>query len=218
MSLYLPELNAVFVAIPKTGSQWVRRVLAESGATCAPAGGPGDHNLPGTYGRGGPGEPTGNRRFCFVRHPLEWYESVWRGLHSSWPDRRPVKPLHRERTWSPIRLVTYTAGARTFDEFVRAVLSEQPGFWSRMCEWYAGPPGAPAVDYVGRCENLADDLRIILTALGWKRRPAETPRVNESETPAPVWNPELRERVLESERVGVNRWYTSAGPFRVTTE
>ncbi len=49
------------------------------------------------------------------------------------------------------------------------LLSEghEPGYVSRMYEWYLGPPGLGWVDTVGPYEHLADDLVAILRSLSY---------------------------------------------------
>ena len=211
VAVWLPELDAVFLHIPKAGGTWVKAALAASGLRCEPAGGAGDHQLPDAYRKAG-------KRFAFVRHPLTWLESAWRGLHGSWPNRRDVPPLHRERTWSPIRNLTYLAGDADFNGFVETLLANQPGFVTRMYEAYIGPPGYPRVDWVGRKESLGADLQTILTGLGWRGSLAIVPPANEGPPgPAPVWHPVLQSRFLAAERPSVLRWYQESGPFEVTT-
>lgn len=211
MALFLPELNALFIHIPKCGGTWVKETLAASGIKCEPARGPGAHGLPMSY------DHPGARKFCFVRHPWPWYESVWRGLHTSWPDRREVAPLHREKTWSPIRFSTYLLSARTFPGFIQAVIEEQPAFCSRMFEWYIGPPGFPLVDYVGCCEDAAHDLQTILGWLGWRGILASVPEANCGSGPRPLWGMGQVDKVEDME-FAIGRWYERGGPFKVTTD
>ena len=158
------------------------------------------------------------RRFCFVRNPLDWYESAWRGLSQGWPARRAIAPLHRERSWSPIRFLTYLAGARDFNEFISTILRDQPGFVSRMYEWYVGPPGYPRIEFVGRMESLAADLHLILRFLGWNGTLPDITAVNAGEQPRPEWDAGLRAKVEAAEVVGIRRWYSTPGPFRITVE
>lgn len=212
MALYLPDLNAVFVHVPKAGGTWVREALAASGIRTLPAGGVGEHNLPDAYAVKG-------RRFAFVRNPVDWYESAWRGLSQGWPARREVAALHRERSWSPIRFLTYLAGERDFGGFCETILREQPGFASRMFEWFIGPPGYPKVEFVGRMESLAADLAAILRWLGWEGVLADVSAANAAEQPRPTWEPGLRNRITAAESFGLSRWYAgAASPFRITVE
>ena len=206
MAVWLPELGAVFIAIPKTGSQWVRAALHASGIRCEPAGGAGDHQPPEAYRPG--------RRFCFVRHPVAWLQSAWRGLHTSWPNRRELAPLHRERTWSPIRNLTYLVGDSTYDAFVDNILTHEPGYVTRMFETYIGPVGFPRVDHVGRQEHLRADLQVILQRLGWDGELADVPPANEGTGPqVPCYR---TRQILAAERPTMERWYSSDGPFEVT--
>lgn len=207
MSLYLPELDAVFIHVPKAAGTWVATVMDASGIKCEPAKGVGTHNLPSAYSDRG-------RRFMFVRNPMTWYESAWRGLHSSWPQKQEVRPLQRERSWSPIRYLTYLAGEADFESFIQTILDEQPGFCSRMFEWYAGPPGAPQVDFVGRAEHAREDLSTILKWLGWSGELADVPKANEGTGDRPSWSVAQRGEI-EIREFAIDRWYESEGPFRV---
>lgn len=186
----------------------MKKVLGDAGLIMQDAKGVGSHNLPSAYRAGG-------RRFCFVRQPFEWYWSIWRGIQSGWPDKREVLPLHSERSWSPIRMLTYLAGERNFPDFLKTVMSEQPGFASRMFEWYVGPPGSPQVQAVGRMENLVDDLAIILQQFGFKGTLASVDRENDGPALWPM--PKEDVALIKSEVVAYNRFYTSPGPFFVTT-
>ena len=207
MSIFLPELDALFLHVPKTGGMWVKKVLAKSGLKIEEALGPGSHNLPRAY-------RSCANRFCFVRRPMEWYWSIWRGLQSGWPDKREIAALHRERSWSPIRMLTYLAGERTFPEFCDTLLKDQPGFVSRMFEWYIGPPGAPQVTAVGQQEHLQEHLLAIVSQFGFKGTLAEVEPENEGPI---VWQGSYDNLALRaSEAVAYDRWYSSGGPFFIT--
>ena len=209
MSLFLPELNALFIHIPKTGGTWVKRVLLESGLECLPAVGAGSHNLTWRY------EHPGTRKFAFVRHPLTWLESAWRGLHESWPNQQPSPVLFNERAFTPIRLLTRTCGELDFGSFVRAVLDREPAFVTRMYEWYIGPCGAPLVEMVGRMESLAEDLSQILASLGFQGSLPGTNPANVGSGEQPEWNATYRDMVEHSEVGSIRRFYAagSSGPF-----
>jgi hypothetical protein len=218
MSLYLPSLHTVFVHVPKTAGTWVKAAVVASDIPWEHARSPGSHNLPGAH------DHPGARKFCFVRHPISWVESAWRGLHTSWPQQRAVAPLHAEQAWSPIHYLTYFAGASNFVEFIDTLLKEQPGFVSRMFEWYVGPPGAPQVDFVGRAEYAANDLAVIMRRLGWERELVLPPRKNESPHPPPAWPQDLFNRFVAAEAPAIKRWYGSRwygsvdAPFEVTRD
>lgn len=210
MAVWLPDLGAVFIHIPKAGGSWVKTALDASGLRCEPAEGAGEHQLPEAYRAG--------RRFTFVRHPQTWMESVWRGMSGSWPQKRELKPLHRERTWSPTRNLTYLVGEKSFEGFVNCVIDNEPAMVTRMYESYIGPVGYPKVDFVGRQENLEENLQAILKLLGWPGKLKKVPPVNEGEGPKAEWSAGLLERLLVLERPTLVRWYRDRGPFSVTTE
>ena len=207
MSLYLPGLNAVFIHIPKTGGSWVKEVLSKS-MKVEPAIGAGSHNLPWRYNH------PGAKRFCFVRDPVTWLESVWMGLHSSWPHEGrglDVPEMLNDRAFSPIRLLTMRCGERDFDTFIDNVLELEPGFVSRMYEWYIGPQGAPLVDFVGRMESIVADLSNALFHMGWDGDIEFTDPVNSCESARPNWDGRLKNDIISAERVGLQRWYGSTG-------
>lgn len=201
MSVSLPGIGAVFLHVPRTGGTWVKAAVEAAGIRTEHAKGCGSHNLPERYSDQG-------FRFCFIRHPLAWYESVWHGFHSVWPQGRESPALFTERAFSPIRLLTRTCGEREFPDFIRAVLGRQPGFWTRMCEWYVGAPGVPKVDAVGRQEALASHLHAILAKVGFRGDLPAVPRQAASEGPFQAsWDANLRDELLASEATGLRRWY-----------
>jgi len=87
---------------------------------------------------------------------------------------------------------------------------------SRMYEWFIGPPGHDHVQFVGRQENLIEDLIDVLTILGYEidvRAIHGIARANESQKRRgePVWDPDLRRKVMELEAPAIRRFYTD-GP------
>lgn len=201
MSVYLPDYQALFVHAPRCGGTWVKRVLNAADVRMEPARGAGNHNLTERY------DHPGAYRFTFIRHPLAWYESAWMGLHSSWPARADVPPLFEERAFSPFRLLSRNCSAAAFPDFIQAVLEHEPGFWTRMVEWYVGPPGAPKVNAVGRQEALAAHLATILGKVGWQGLLPERGRENAGEGERPAWPEGLKRDLLAAEAAGVRRWY-----------
>jgi hypothetical protein len=202
MALFLPDQNLLILHIPRTGGTWIKSALSAWGVRWEHAHGPGEHNLPGAY------EHPGAARAAFIRHPIPWLESMWRGLHQGWPVDRPGSALVRERHWSANRLLGRLAGEREFPLFIKRLLEEQPGFVSRMVEWYVGPPGAPLVNFVGRQEHLDLHLRALLYRYGWSGEPTDVPRANIAEHPAPDWNDSFKERVLAAEQPLLRRFYS----------
>lgn len=146
-------------------------------------------------------------KFCFVRHPLRWYESWFRfnaGL--GWPEW-----TFDEDDWNPSAELN-GCGAPTFDGFVEKVLRARPGFLSGLYDHYARD-----AHFVGRQERAIDDLRVVLTFL---RATLDDERINEMSSAAT--QPELEldwdlQRALEeAERDAFTRYgyATSDGAAR----
>lgn len=211
-SIWIPELNAVFVHIPRCGGTTIVRTLEEARIRFEPAKGAGSHNLPQRY------DHPGAFRFTFVRHPLTWYESVYLGFSPSWKfqEQKPQPALFTERTWSPIRLVSRQLLSKSFPEFIRCMLDTEPGFLSRIYEGYVGLPGVPNVQAVGRLESLQADLAAILRRLGWNGSLPTVPPQNVTETDCrPAWNDQYKAQTVRAEMHAIRRFYAddSQSPF-----
>jgi len=101
------------------------------------------------------------RTFTFVRHPVPWMKSVWR-----WINTEPGNPARIDQhVWHPFHCARLVPGT-TFTDFVVDVYGKQPAWFTRMCEWYIGPPGHDRVPHIGKQERLAADLLRILQATG----------------------------------------------------
>lgn len=202
MALYLPDQNLLILHLPRTGGTWIKGALSSWGVAFEPAEGLGEHNLPEAY------EHPRAHRAVFVRHPIAWLESVWRGCHASWPSRKESTALMRERYWSPMRVLSNLVSEPEFIWFQKRIVEEQPGLVSRMVEWFVGPPGWPKVDFVGRQEHLAAHLEQLLRRYGWAGAVKEVPRIGVGENPAPDWNDDLKARVLAAEQPMLRRFYS----------
>lgn len=136
-------------------------------------------------------------RFCFVRHPLTWYESYFRyfaGL--GWP----VEGIpNRAAYWHPNAFI-HDCKTNDFNEFVDRVLHRRPGFVSELFARYTNL----GISFIGKTEKLQDHLVAALRIAGESFDEAavrSAPRVNESSLPksAAVWDPELRRKILRME-------------------
>jgi len=174
MALIL-EGGAVFLHIPKTGGTWVTEVLKE----CGLVNGGLSHMhvnmerlmVPFKTRNGKMVGPLGLWRiartlkpkpfiFCFVRHPLKWYESWFKYMSQpsrNWCAWGDEKDLFR---WHP-NAVLNGCGAPEFNQFVRNVVAKRPGYVSELYASYA----QPQVDFVGKQENLRADLVAVLKRL-----------------------------------------------------
>jgi hypothetical protein len=224
MALLLKN-NAVFLHIPKTGGTWVKNILASLDLVKAPLGK--EHS---DFERSfwhdklhhdskvarqllrrairSPKAPVriepGCFKFCFVREPLNWYESWWRFMQSrnwkSWgDDRDPYK-------WHPNSMLN-GLGSPDFNTFVFNVNKKRPGYVTEMYGWYV----RPGISFVGKLECLPQDL---IKAFALMKLDVDLKRIsgvseaNESPAsiPMPEWDPELRKQTLRLEYAGYVRF------------
>ena len=226
MALLLYD-DAVFLHVPKTGGMWVSAVLRDLGAVrCRVASKHADmerllncaRRNPGRYleavVKAGPqwqSRARGAFKFCFVRHPLAWYESYWSFTRAHGWNAWGVNRRGRRR-WHPNALLD-GLGDDDFNRFVRNVLERRPGYVTKLYGWYA----TPEIDFVGKQESLADDLAVVLRLIGRQfdeRKLRQQPRVNVSDrSQAPVWDPVLKDEVASAERAALERFgYSPEAP------
>jgi hypothetical protein len=158
----LLKSGGLFLHVPKTGGQWVSEVLEANDLVFAHVGGqhagaaqltPLERLLQTPHRYNKTNRPL--FKFCFVRHPLHWYESWYRqNVARGWPEY-----ASDEESWSPTLELNGT-GAATFNGFVENVLRQRPGFLSGMYDLYARD-----AHFVGRHEHLVEDLSVVLTFL-----------------------------------------------------
>ena len=202
MAVNLIEANALFLHIPKTGGVWIEEALPASGLKTEIA-----NTIQGvTWRHPMRAQLTQDFRFAFtfVRHPLAWYESWWKSQAGIWYEYEPG-------AWHPQRDLEQCE-SDDFSQFVRRCIEREPAYVTRMYEWYVGPPGFQTVDFVGRYENLADDLVRVLERIGCEfdeaaLRGHPPTNVSDKKGGEPVWEPELRERILALEAPAVRRFY-----------
>jgi hypothetical protein len=213
-----------FLHIPKTGGTWVANVLGKLGIIDRHVGhkhATYDFNLFGDRlgnarqlatecvsmavsrtwerlrGKSGGSERSSRFRFCFVRHPLTWYESWWKYMSargwSNWGEANSA------RFWHPNSLLN-GLGSDDFNTFVRNVIQARPGYVTSLYYAYA----QPGISFIGKMENLTDDTIFVLEHLGLNvDRSLVTGhgRVNESAPSVEKidWDAGLRETVMRLE-------------------
>jgi hypothetical protein len=154
--------GALFLHVPKTGGNWVSDVLEAHGLVFAHVGG--KHSglpqlapllrlldTPTRYDR--PNRPLFT--FCFVRHPLRWYESWYRmNVAHGWPDW-----ADDDDAWNP-SVALNGIRAASFNTFIEHVLRRHPAFLTALYDYYARD-----AHVVGRQEHAAEDLLAVLRFL-----------------------------------------------------
>ncbi|MDA9589719.1 hypothetical protein N9R65_02895 [Opitutales bacterium] len=175
MSLIFKNNPLQFIHLPKTGGVWVEEALKRAGVAVCRRGhehGDLDRVLSDQLSFNGWVNPrigrrlyqikrkTGNpiqqpRRFCFVRNPFSWYESYWRFMmeHSWFQYGHPNDP-ERWHPWSEILHIQ----ENDFNRFIERILQERPGYLTNLYMSFV----KNGMTYVGKTENLANDLESIL--------------------------------------------------------
>lgn len=170
--------GAVFLHLPKTGGSWVSQVLRECGLVHRELRKPHKHldaervlraypaGLCNRFGRIASrrlpraAEPELPFMFCFVRHPVRWYESWYKYASHPQVGWKSFGRAGDPAAWHPNAMLN-GLGADEFPEFVRRVIEGRPGYVSEMYSWY----DRPGVRFVGRQERLSDDLVEVLRIL-----------------------------------------------------
>jgi hypothetical protein len=188
--------RTLFLHIPKTGGTWVTAALQAAGVPC--------EMLWTRLGPGSRGHATLREAyayadrftFAFVRHPLDMYRSRWAGsIRDGWPESR----------------LLHDARSDHFPTFVENVIDLHPGFVGRRFAEFTGPPEAP-IAFVGRYESLVDDLVRALTQAGEEHdedalRAQSPANVNDYTEHRALYDVALAQRVIETEREAMLRWY-----------
>ncbi len=188
MALALP--HSIFFHIPKTGGIWVREAIRNAGIPTVEVGERTGHAQ--VHNQYWQVDRKGKFTFAFVRHPLSWYPSFWSyRMLVGWQTMDRVDPFM----------------SLDFERFVWNVIRFDSGQLSDRYERFTGPnPGV--LDFVGRTENLAEDL---VKALRWagekfdEEKLRQTPRYNVSLI-RPDCSDGLRKAVLRSERKALERF------------
>jgi hypothetical protein len=194
----------IYLHVPKTGGKWMKLVL--------------DRNFPGakritstthgnTWARYGHPDllDVANRRefrFAFVRHPVDWWRSLWRH--------------YARRGWNMKLELDRTLRDDDFDTFIAHALERLPGYASRMFSRFVGEPGSE-IDFIGRQENLEADLRRALELAGVDVSGLDLtiPRANEggANTAHLQFSAAQRKALTLAEREGMERFGYDGAPW-----
>ena len=147
MMAILLKNNMMFFHIPKTGGNWVTKVLKENDLIKKIL--PEKHDIPAIIRKKYPNiHPI--KTFCFIRNPMSWYESWFQyATMKRWRDWGRHK-------WHPCKKLN-GLGDKAFNKFIENVIEKCPSYLSNLYELYIND-----CDFVGKQENLEDDLKAIL--------------------------------------------------------
>ncbi|QQE11248.1 hypothetical protein JD969_17390 [Planctomycetota bacterium] len=211
MALLLKN-NAVFLHIPKTGGNWVRKVLEQQKLIKREIGHKHcdiDRVLYDPYLTVNPIRSTSwvmsGRKptypqpytFCFVRHPIAWYESWFNYMTkrgwNDWPHRKgPID-------WHPCAPLNKAANT-DFRIFIYNIITQQPGYVTQLYSWYT----KRGVTYVGKQESLVEDMIRILIDMKvdfneQEIRDLSPINVSSSSTNSLSWDSQLQDEILKLE-------------------
>lgn len=191
--------HSTFYHLPRTGGTWVTEVLLSGAvkgniATVRSFKREVDafinnkHVPPATL------KPK-NFSFAFVRHPLDWYKSVWK-----------FRTKH-DGTWKVKRYceLTTKCGRNNFPEFIDALIKNYPdGYYNKVVDKFS------PVDFMGRQETLVDDLIIALTMAGEKfdeKAIRNYKQTNVSRKIGLSYTPEQKKKLLKIEKKVIDLYY-----------
>lgn len=185
MTVMLPKSR--FIHIPKTGGSWVRAALRNSKISLVEPIKTLKHSLPEEVSM------PANFTFAFVRNPWDWLRSWWAyRMTTNWRDAN--EPLDIK------------CKSSNFNEFVDRVLEHFPGVCTYSYQRFLGA-NFDAIDFIGRTENLAEDLQKALQLADEKNFDASllasTPPINAADYSkfTAVYTPEQHQSIANTEAV-----------------
>jgi len=198
MALILPK--SVFIHIPRTGGTWTRNAIKtlnipfhESSKKAI--------RTTHAYLSDCVSETDGKFTWAFVRNPFTYLKSLW------------------IQEWYPgLSVPRYDLNRKKFHEFVELYLEHHPGYVTERYRKFLEVDGKyPAVDFVGRLENINEDFPKALELAGEEfdpelikgLKPKNTSnedrylqRRNDCE-----YRTDLRKRIIESEKEVFDMFY-----------
>jgi hypothetical protein len=143
-------------------------------------------------------------RFCFVRHPLHWYESSWRYMEGKkWNHWGRQAAAHDWHPSSPLNGL----GDPDFNQFLRNVIRVRPGYVTELYSRYT----EEGIEFIGRQEDLVEGLIHVLRLLNVSFDEQIIRNLGpENVSPTPQarirWDPQLRALITRLEYPSLVRY------------
>jgi len=219
MARFLPDSGLLIQHIPRTGGTWIEEALQlvdvrfDRWLSKQPSYLPKKHSLLNHYRR----ESLVTVKYvaAFVRHPIRYYESVWKWLNSS--SEGDLRTICTRWNWHP----HYSAAKLfhpDFDEWIQKMLVREPLWYTRLIEQYVGPEGGEFCDFIGRTEELADDFCLMMRTFGHGDLVEQHEEELTNKQPSNVrsdnvrWDRGLLRCVYDAETSVIRRFYYDADP------
>lgn len=214
MTRYLKKSKALFVHIPRTGGMWVNSALTAANISVSRWNQTFATSLPKKHALISHVPPDNrasvNVSFSFVRHPLDYYKSVWTYLKTKGAGNR--QKMLEDFSWHPFQkpIEQWSEGI-DFVSWCLRMCEHEPGWMARLVDLYVGPAGGEFCRYIGRTEKLEEDFCSIMSLLGYEVDRAKLPpkaNTNEYDPNYPYWKAQDHAKaVLNSEVDIIDRFY-----------
>jgi hypothetical protein len=186
-----------FLHVPKTGGTWVWGALVAAGVEIEVLGLPPPDARTNHWGLRETEDYDDRFTIAFVRHPLDWWRSLW-----AWRMRDG---------WDPRSKMDSIAGSEDFNTFIERIVEHFPGHLETLFARYIGPPSRP-ITFIGRYEALVDDLARALREAGedfdeHALRSNPPALVSDYERFPALYRQDLAVRLADSERAVIERFY-----------
>lgn len=213
---FLLKNNSIFLHIPKTGGSFVKKVLLDNkliiphffGLNSYRIGENKHIDLSQTISILTSYKKLTNYPFAkisdtpfifiFVRHPKAWYESYFKYLTGiNFKKFGEVGNIRNMHPLSPLNELY----EKDFNEFMNKILDKEPHFLTKLYFRYSH---SHLISFVGKTENMSDDLRNILSYIAPKsEHKIVIPdiKVNESKRISIQWDANLLDKMMDQERL-----------------
>jgi hypothetical protein len=189
--------NSIFIHLPKTGGTFLRNVLLKFSSDAVTDMSQGFHRHLDSHDL-----TKYDFTFSIVRHPITWYESVWKHINMvktsgiGWGGK--IHPLSNIEKYHHA----------DFNTFIKNVLENEPGFYSNALKDYIGS-NYDSVDFVAKTETLYEDSCYILDKLGISydiNILKATPTFARKQDV--IWDSHNKELILQAEYNIIEKFYT----------